>query len=295
MSVCPYCQANGRAYLSAPDFNRGVSKTVFHLDRCDGCGLLYVTNPPDDLARYYTTDYHFVPRTAEELESHLPAQRFKLDLVTPYRSGGRLLEIGPGIGTFARVAQKAGFDVSTIEIDPDCVAFMREALGIRAVQSADPAEVLRREDRTYDAICLWHSIEHMARPWDVLTEAANRLAPDGILLIAAPNPLSWQARVLGRRWVHHDLPRHLFGLSIPWVLGFAEKAGLRPELVTTRDEGSLYWNHFTWAMLASRLSPHPRLTPRIWNLGIRFGRAIEFWEGREGQGATYTVVLRRAG
>ena len=129
----------------------------------------------------------------------------------------------------------------------------------------------------------------------MLTEAANRLAPDGILLIAAPNPLSWQARVLGRRWVHHDLPRHLFGLSIPWVLGFAEKAGLRPELVTTRDEGSLYWNHFTWAMLASRLSPHPRLTPRIWNLGIRFGRAIEFWEGREGQGATYTVVLRRAG
>lgn len=294
-TTCPYCRAPAMPLLSAPDLNRRVSDVVFHLSRCSACGLSFVANPPADLAPYYVEDYHFIPDSAEALDPHLPGQRFKIDILRQYKESGALLEVGPSTGMFCRLAQLAGFDVSAIEFDAACTQYLNRHLGVRAVNSADPADVLAREKRDYDAICLWHSVEHLPAPWEVLEEAARRLRPDGVLLVAAPNPESWQAWLLGRRWPHHDLPRHLFALPIRWLLDFAREHGLRAELVTTRDEGSLYWNRFTWAMLARARSPHPRLDMRLWRWGLRFGRLLQPWEGREGKGATYTVVLRRTG
>ena len=63
----------------------------------------------------------------------------------------------------------------------------------------------------------------MPRPWIVLEEAARRLNPGGVLLVAAPNPDAWQARLLKSYWPHHDMPRHLFALPIPWLVAFGQK------------------------------------------------------------------------
>jgi SAM-dependent methyltransferase len=290
---CPYCSSASASYVSAPDVNRKVSAVKFHLARCTGCGLIFCTNPPQDLGRYYTSDYHFLPDNLAALEPHLSAQKFKIDLVKTYKSAGQMLEIGPSTGMFCRLAQLSGFDVSAIEMDADCARFLNDKMRIRAVTSADPASVMQSENRQYDAICLWHAIEHMPEPWKVLEQAALHLKPDGILVVAAPNPEAWQARILGWRWPHHDLPRHLFGLPMSWISTFGNKQGLTVDLATTRDEGSLYWNRFTWAMLARAWSPHPRLRGPFWRLGLLGGSALNPWEGREGKGATYTMVLRR--
>jgi 2-polyprenyl-3-methyl-5-hydroxy-6-metoxy-1,4-benzoquinol methylase len=290
---CPYCHARSTRYFSAPDFNRRVSDVVFDVSKCLSCQLRFVTNRPADLERYYTTDYHFIPKSAEELEPHLAGQQFKIDIVNRFKRGGALLEIGPGTGMFCRLAQRSGFDVSAIEMDAECVKYLQSELGVRAVASSDAARVLSAEHREYDAICLWHSIEHMTEPWEVLEQAIRRLAPDGILVVAAPNPDAWQARVLGARWPHHDLPRHLFGIPIAWLLSFGSSRSLTPELVTTCDEGSLFWNRFTWAMLARSMAKSERDSNRFWRWGMRFGQFLQAWEGREGRGATYTIVLRR--
>jgi 2-polyprenyl-3-methyl-5-hydroxy-6-metoxy-1,4-benzoquinol methylase len=294
MQSCPYCGGAAIRHIDAPDYNRKTSTAVFRLDRCTVCDLRFVTNPPDDLAPYYTTDYHFVPDSVAALDPHLEAQRFKLDFLQRFKPAGSMLEIGPSTGMFCRLAQLAGYDVSAIEMDADCTRFLIGELGVRAVNSADPAGVLNSESRRYDAICLWHAIEHMPEPWRVLEAAAEHLEPGGALIVAAPNPHAWQARLLGRRWPHHDLPRHLFALAIPWLLEFARKHELTPELVTTRDEGSLYWNRFTWAMLARSGSQNSRVRARLWQLGIGLGYLLQPWEGREGKGATYTAVFRRS-
>lgn len=291
--ACPYCQAPSSWQFSAPDYNRKASRVVFHVNRCEACGLLFVTNPPEDLGKYYTSDYHYIPDTAEELEAHLPMQQFKVDILRRFKAGGTLLEIGPGIGSFCRLAQRAGFQVSAIEMDVNCAGFLRDKLGVRTINSDDPAGALAQDPTCYDAICLWHSIEHMKKPWEVLDRAIDRLSDDGILLVAAPNPLSWQARLLKARWPHHDLPRHLFGLPIPWLVSYAQKHGLTTEWVTTRDEGSLFWNRFTWAMLAKSLSSKQKPGGSYWRWGLRFGRLLQPWEGLEGKGATYTAVFRK--
>lgn len=279
--------------VTARDFNRNLSDVEFDLFRCSQCDFMFIGNPPADLGRYYPKDYHFTPRTAEDLDPHLSSQRFKIEFLQRFVCSGQLLEIGASNGVFCRLAQKAGFQVFAIEMDDDCVRFLRDQLHVRVAASADPAAVLAQEPNTYDAICLWHTIEHLPRPWDVLALAARRLKPAGVLLIAAPNPDAWQARLLGARWPHHDMPRHLFAISIPWLREFGKKHGLSMEFVTTRDEGSLYWNRFTWAMLLNSVAGSKIFRGLPWRLGLLIGRLLQPWEGREGRGATYTAILRR--
>jgi len=291
---CPFCRSESKHYLSAPDYNRKASDVVFDLAKCSSCDLIFISNPPQDLAPYYVTDYHYIPENEEGLEPLLETERFKIDLVTQFKKSGSLLEIGPGTGMFCQLSRRAGFDVSAIEMDDSCVQFLRNVLNVRVMQSGNPAEILVDEKRTYDVICLWHSIEHLYAPWETLDAAVKSLSPDGILLVAAPNPNSWQAKILGKRWPHHDLPRHLYALSIPWLVAFASEKQLSIELNTTRDEGSLFWNRFTWAMLAQRLVSGSFWRQRFWNFGMRLGRLLQFWEGKEGKGATYTIVLKRA-
>jgi SAM-dependent methyltransferase len=254
---------------------------------------MFVTDPPDALAPYYSVGYHDRPDSVEALDRGLANQRYKIDLVTRFQPRGRLLEIGPSTGYFCRLAKLAGFEVSAIELDAECAAFLSDKLGVRAIASGDPAAVLAREDRCYDAICLWHSLEHMPAPWAVLEQAIARLAPGGVLVVAAPNPLSWQARVMGARWPHYDLPRHLTQIPIPWLLRFAGDRGLTTELVTTRDAGSRAVGRVSWAMLRLPFAPHPRLESLPWRVGLLLGRLLAPWEGREGRGGAYTAVFRR--
>ena len=63
---------------------------------------------------------------------------------------------------------------------------------------------------------------------------------------------------------------------------------------TTRDEGSIYWNRFSWAMKFRKFAPANAIAQRIaWRLGMLFGSLWKPLEDREGKGACYTVVLRR--
>ncbi len=291
--ACPFCSSQSEYYLGAPDYNRKVSRVIFKISKCLNCELMFVSNPPEDLGSYYITDYHYIPANEAELEPLLETEKFKIDLVTQFQKQGSLLEIGPGTGMFCQLSRRAGFDVSAIEMDDKCVDFLRDTLNIRVTQSSDPAKTLRDQARAYDVICLWHSVEHLYAPWETLDEAVNCLSPNGILVIAAPNPNAWQAKMLGKRWPHHDLPRHLYAMSIPWMLAYAAKKQLSIELSTTCDEGSLFWNRFTWAMLLQKLVPGYFLRQRFWNLGMQLGRLLQFWEGREGKGATYTIILKR--
>jgi 2-polyprenyl-3-methyl-5-hydroxy-6-metoxy-1,4-benzoquinol methylase len=293
-NVCPYCGGDAVISVSAPDINRKITPVVFHQWQCTQCQLRFIVNPPENIGQYYDGEYNHLWTTLEDLDRiAVPHEHFKIDILLAAKTSGKLLEIGASNGAFCRMAQQAGFEVHAVELNEACVDFMNNTIGIHAIRSADPAAVLQASTEQYDAICLWHTIEHLQEPWRVLELAAARLAPDGVLVIAAPNPDAWQARMLGARWPHHDMPRHLFHLPIPWIRAVAPKIGLAVEDITTRDEGSLFWNRFTWAMVMRSWASKDRMRMRLWNAGMFVGRLLQPWEGRQGAGAAYTAILRR--
>ena len=50
----------------------------------------------------------------------------------------------------------------------------------------------------------------MLDPRATLREARALLAPDGVIIIAVPDAGGLQARIFGSKWLHLDVPRHLY-------------------------------------------------------------------------------------
>jgi SAM-dependent methyltransferase len=298
---CRFCGRPATLRFETRDWNRRLSAEAFRYYRCSGCAVTFLSPVPGDLGRYYPADYYPMPATLADLARVAGPERYKLDLVQRYRPGGRLLEIGPATGAFAYLAKAAGFEVDTVEIDAACCRFLREVVGVGAIESGTPSRVIPGLE-LYDVMALWHVIEHIPDPWETLAAAAGRLRPGGIVVIGAPNPDAFQLRVFGRYWTHLDAPRHLQLLPIETLTHRARLLGLRPLLQTTRTPGDLGWNLFGWQQSMENVveanRPHPAL-PRRGRGSV--ASAIGWWLSlaalpvdRAGRlGSTYTVVLQK--
>lgn len=244
---CPVCSIQGSPFLQAKDYNRRISTEVFEYHKCPSCGLIYLVNVPEDLGRYYPADYYAIPKDRESLLANSAQEQYKLEIVQNFINKGRLLEIGPAWGTFSCLAKQSGFDVDVIEMDKQCCHFIQNELGIKAIQSNNPVAALEGL-LSYDVITLWQVIEHLSDPWETLKAAVEKLLPGGILVISAPNPASFQFRVLGRFWTHVDAPRHLTLIPSSLLIRQVQALGLKCVFLTTKDKGSLGWNSFGWAV-----------------------------------------------
>lgn len=291
-TLCGACGAVMGAAFDTRDYNRSVSADVFHYAKCAQCGLTSLENVPEDLGPYYVSGYHLQPVSDAAIEAGVEHEKYKIDLVRKFVPGGRLLEIGPSWGAFCLLAKRAGFSVEAIEMDPACCEFLSSRIGVRAICRSDEAAALS-EAVTPDVIAAWHVLEHLRDPWRLIDAAAERLAPGGVLVLALPNPRALQFRILGRYWAHVDAPRHLHLIPPELLRSRAERAGLKEELCTTTDPGSLGWNEFGWVNSLPHLAPGGLAKRLLRRAGRSIGAAAAFAERREGAGSAYTSVFRK--
>src|SRR3954452_24509454 len=142
--ACPYCQAQASHFLSSSDRNRHTTTEVFEYWRCQGCGLIFMKSPPQDMSAYYRGGYGHIPTSVPELREIAAAEKYRTEPILRYKSGGRCLEIGPWRGVICSNMKDAGFEVTAIEMDQACVDFLRDRVGIDAIQSTNPADALER-------------------------------------------------------------------------------------------------------------------------------------------------------
>jgi len=286
--ACPRCGGAATLALRARDRNRAVSDEWFGYWRCGACGVLWLADVPADLGAHYPPGYHASIAPAD-VERAIAGEAWRVELIARRVAPGRLVEIGPSQGIFARAAARAGFDVVAIEMDPDCCDAL-EALGIRAINSAAPQDELTALAPSRAAV-LWHVIEHLPDPWAVLRAIAANLEPRGVLALATPNPEAFGLRVLGRRWVHLDAPRHLTLIPLVALREEAARHGLRLVDATAADPVGLLLNRLAWErslLRAPALRPDPRLVHTIGRVMLR---TLGAWEARGLRGAAYTAVF----
>jgi SAM-dependent methyltransferase len=87
---------------------------------------------------------------------------------------------------------------------------------------------------SFEAVTLWHTLEHLENPRRALERIYQMLAPRGRLIVALPNAQSMEARLFGRRWIEVDIPGHLFFFSIRNLKALLEVSGFR--LVRVRPQ-----------------------------------------------------------
>jgi SAM-dependent methyltransferase len=292
--VCPYCGGSSDWLLASHDINRRIDATSFDYYRCSTCGLVFLWDPPTDLGRYYAGGYQPLPKSLRRLRSMARRERYRLEPILPFQRAGALLEVGPWIGLFSCNAKDAGFDVTAIEMDERCVHFLSNVVGIKAIQSSDPAVTIAGMSRDFEVIALWHSIEHIPRPWEVLRRAAEHLSRDGILVVSAPNPESFQFRTLRERWLHLDAPRHVNLLPISLLERIGAESGLELAWSTTDDALSHLLSTNAWGAYVGSFIPIPYVRYLV-KLAVvpLVSRVFAARQRTSQQGAGYTVILRK--
>jgi 2-polyprenyl-3-methyl-5-hydroxy-6-metoxy-1,4-benzoquinol methylase len=244
------------------------------------------------MSPFYKGGYSTIPDTYAELRKIAKLEEYRMKPILDRKSGGKLLEIGPWMGSFSSNAKEAGFDVTAIEMDQRCVDFLNTTVGVRAIQSIDPAGTLARMGEQFDVIALWHCLEHLPSPWLVLEQAARRLAPGGILLVAIPNIESYEFSLLGADWRNLDAPRHLYFFPAKLLRKLCAGFGLAALDVTTNDKLSRTFSRETWVIVARRL------LPIRWFRGVLalvLGFIANRREAKENSGPGMTAIFQRSG
>lgn len=279
-------------YLFTARDNRGHSGAFDYYRAGDH---VFIGDVPPDLGRHYAAGYQAIPSTEAELAALAEGDAYRLDFVREQVPSGSFLEIGPWIGLVAYSAYRQGYDVSVLEINQDCCDLLTRVShgAITATQTADPAQTLSSAGKTYDVIGLWHAIEHLPRPWDVIDAAAKALNPGGVLLIAAPNPNAVQFRAFGRHWLHLDAPRHLHLIPIETFEAIGERNGLRTILRTTDDRLGEILDDDGWRFeMNRRLNPVP-LIRKLQRFPLhRIAARLLRRNGRL-DGAGFTLMMQR--
>lgn len=220
---------NGTFFLKVKDHS--VSKETFELYRNEKLDLLYTFPKPEGakLSAYYESDDYIShtdgKRSVFEKIYHIVkkiALKNKLKLVNGLGSGkGELLDIGAGTGDFLSVAKEDGWKVSAIEPSEKAKSIAKS----KGIAFSESTEEL--SEASFDAITMWHVLEHVPDPSAQLAELNRLLKPNGFIIIAVPNHKSYDAKIYGEFWAAYDVPRHLWHFSKESIAKLAEDAGLK--------------------------------------------------------------------
>ena len=243
---CPHCKNQAPLLFTSKDYNQEITQDTFYYYRCSSCKLIFIFPIPTNLSSYYISTYpaYQIPKL-KDLDSVAEKERYKIEILQQHITKGRLLEIGPSYGGFAYLAQKSGFEVEAIEMNSSCCKFLTEVVKITAINTQNVSTALQGL-RPYNVIVLWHVIEHLVSPWEILEVISDKLLPNGILVLAAPNPSALQFRIFKQFWVHVDAPRHLQLIPVQLLINQMESLGLTTVSVTTTDKASAIFSNFNW-------------------------------------------------
>lgn len=212
----------------------------WHFCRCCACGYVFDSPRPTyhELVAFYSQPAkydHWVRR--ERSRDALWKRRLKKLL--PHRQPGNLLDVGAGIGQFLHHAQPFFSSVHGTEVSESAIQIAREKYGL--VMDRGQVEEMNFPDAAFDNVTLFHVLEHVPNPVQLVRTCHRLLRANGILVVAVPNDvLAWTSKIkkIGKR-----MGIKQFGKFSP-ILGIS-RAGLSREI---------HLSHFTPPVLRQLLT-----------------------------------------
>lgn len=217
---------------------RPAATTVADQDgyvHCDACGLRYAAAGVAPRERYndaYFTDYrggnYF---ETEPLRRHEARVRLGLVRAAAGDAAQDLLEVGCAAGFHLDEARTLGWRPRGIEPAEGPSEYARRELGLDVVTGfADDVSLV---PGSLDAVCLWHTLEHIPCPKRLLDHFRAALRPGGVLLIEVPNAASRLAMRQGSDWFALEPEVHVAQWTPPALRSLVERAGYDVDEVST--------------------------------------------------------------
>ena len=228
LQSCPTCQAvDFKPFLDVKDLF--LTGELFSLNQCNQCSLVFTNpRPPEkDASRYYQSEEYISHSNTNKglvnqlykLVRNYSLQR-KVKLVKKYIPSGQALDIGCGTGHFLDQLSKNDFAVQGVEPGKEARQFARQQFNLSVESNLD--NLLLKSER-YQVISMWHVLEHVYSLDSYIARLKELLAHDGLLIVAVPNPESYDAKSYGEFWAAYDVPRHLYHFSQKSILHLFSK------------------------------------------------------------------------
>ena len=211
MCVCSP-QTSMQMVFATDDYISGEQFTVMKCQRC-GTGFTAPVPPPHNWDKYYPDSYYGdvnnrrFPQLVEAAQKALYSSRVRATQEMTQGQPGRVLDVGCGRGHLLKSFRDEGWEVLGTEISERAAQFPRERLKL-PVAVGDLPQLKLAADQ-FDAVVLWHVLEHINDPLATLHQIHRILRPGGVLLVGVPNFGSLEARLTRDKWFHLDVPRHL--------------------------------------------------------------------------------------
>jgi SAM-dependent methyltransferase len=236
---CPICQGPAQPAFQSRVWRISPDGRSFSYLACRACQFLFCEPLPtaEELSRYYAAEFDYRwydrRRLLKRIQGDHRWRQVRRTIESLTSTGGRLLDIGCGEGWFIAAARRSGWRVAGIELAAAPVSRARR-MGLDVVQGA--IQALPPPRQHYDAIALWHSLEHMPDPHQALAWVRAALRPDGVTLIAVPNINSRGTATRGAGWIWVQQPFvHLWHFSARSLGLLLEQAGFETLACATRD------------------------------------------------------------
>jgi SAM-dependent methyltransferase len=241
---CDLCGARDYELIATRDRERRPLRTVI----CRKCGLVWTNPRPStaDVDAYYATQYRVdykgqpAPPLRKILRGLLGARdrrrlidRVLRDMAVGGRANGppqKVLDVGCGAGELVYLLRCGEADASGLEPGREYAQFAREVLRI-PVQTATVATATVAPG-SLDLVTMFHCLEHLPNPRDVLGTVRTWLRQGGVAVIEVPNVES-TVQAPSHRF-HYA---HLYHFTAATLAALGEAAGLSAVRTLSSEDG----------------------------------------------------------
>lgn len=156
--------------------------------KCNSCGYVFDNPRPtfNEILSFYSKKDHYYSWLKEEKNRNSLWQR-RLKMIKKIKNSGTLLDIGAGIGQFLYFA-KNYFEVDGFEISNSAIKIAKEKYGLNLKKGQ--IEEIDFGNKKFDIITIFHVLEHVPYPAQLIEKCYNLLKVGGVLVIAVPNEVN---------------------------------------------------------------------------------------------------------
>lgn len=251
---CPLCGSERLQHVfTVKDYT--VSKQEFMIDECIDCTARFTQEVPNEqnISAYYKSEDYishtntstgFINRLYQSVRKRTLKQKRKLVTASTGIRTGKLLDLGCGTGAFVNEMKQSGWEVTGLEPDADARAVAQRLYNIPV---GDSSQFFALPTGTFDAIAMWHVLEHVHDLHGYVDQLKKLLSTEGKLFVAVPNYTSRDAAIYQQYWAAYDVPRHLYHFSPMAMQQLMERHGLK--IVAHKP---MWYDSFYVCMLSSK-------------------------------------------